>query len=1145
MGTFVDTNGEVIDFATGKVVGRTDGAPTSVAPRESKQEVQTQGGDRVRGLLNQASWGFNAGLFALPDMATIGIGKALGMDEKEVFTLGKFFNQGETAPRNAEERYMRAIAEGVGAGMPFTGGLAAAAIRRPMVAVADTSAGVLKMIANDAIKFAQEKPRLAAATDIAFNGAYEALRQAVTETIPDSDPNKKAYEELLPSAAFIGLPLASQIMPSGIALRAGKKVLDKFNGVAPVSTLEDDVLRGAIDPATGKRVGGIGPLWNLPVVRVFPRMVLKRAEQKLNNVFGSVEKSPEAQESLRQLELAMQRPEFAESGFVLDAAEKTMYPDMLNQKLIHLEGLSPEELAPYKAHINRNQQAQQAFFDSLAPESRLPMMEAFKEAQAERQLLFQDLANAKGIMTEAELAALSERLGPQNMEMINDELRGALLADMEFSQRAKSDLLNRLGFQQFDANGQYMSTRDADGKSLFPSANMEQAATELVKKYSPDRWSKRLPTPEPVALLREFIKKQQYGRERLEKTLVKDLTNQAIDSQIAAAGLPKDIEDAVRAQITTLMQGGKTGKKSKRSVSVSDIMKEIKTDAKGNVVIGTSFPNKNIKFNPGQIKEQAAGLAKLSTDIDLNVPEAIDLLTAASRFRSTSNSRYNSAMASGTSRLTDAQSYLNDGDQVYKEIEKLVMDHVMKIQEGPVINAEKFKAFKEAIADYDTKFQKNLPLLISRKTSTGEFLLGNERVMQRAFSSAENLRQLQTALPTPQLDILLERGAIDWLRSKNVLNADGLVDPKKIRRVLDNNRNIVEALPASVQQKLTNEVALADDYVRRVGEIDQRQKLIQDKELDVILAKASRPDADPRQTLVAAVKDPATMRVLVDELGKDPERLTALRRAVFDVANESSARGGDLKSFIDTNEKSLKVLFKNTKHFDDLKVLADMQRRVNAFANVTGQLPAFDPLDTELFKLTGSGISGITTSYNAVAAGRQSAQTAGIALMVRLGSALEKDIYKRLLTKALEDPKFAADLTYMNTTEKLRSVVAKLQGLGVPVARMLPKEGRIMLQEASQFKPESQAPLPAATLPVVQPTTAREQLRALPPAPPMKFQLGLPTTPPAGAGAGPQGGRQAPAMLYPTLFPDDPISAMLQQRQQQEQQQRQQVNPGQ
>jgi len=59
--------------------------------------------------------------------------------------------------------------------------------------------------------------------------------------------------------------------------------------------------------------------------------------------------------------------------------------------------------------------------------------------------------------------------------------------------------------------------------------------------------------------------------------------------------------------------------------------------------------------------------------------------------------------------------------------------------------------------------------------------------------------------------------------------------------------------------------------------------------------------------------------------------------------------------------------------------------------------------------------------------------------------------------------------------------------------------------------------------------SAREQLRALPPAPSTTFKLNLPTTPPTGAGAGPQ----QPQMLYPTLFPNDPISAVLQQRQQQ------------
>ena len=47
--------------------------------------------------------------------------------------------------------------------------------------------------------------------------------------------------------------------------------------------------------------------------------------------------------------------------------------------------------------------------------------------------------------------------------------------------------------------------------------------------------------------------------------------------------------------------------------------------------------------------------------------------------------------------------------------------------------------------------------------------------------------------------------------------------------------------------------------------------------LDTLLAKASRPDADPQQIMAKALKDPATMRVLVEQLCKNPDDLAALR----------------------------------------------------------------------------------------------------------------------------------------------------------------------------------------------------------------------------------------------------------------------------
>ena len=483
-------------------------------------------------------------------------------------------------------------------------------------------------------------------------------------------------------------------------------------------------------------------------------------------------------------------------------------------------------------------------------------------------------------------------------------------------------------------------------------------------------------------------------------------------------------------------------------------------------------------------------------------------------------------------RRTDAQPILNSSKAVYKDIEKLILDHVPKIK-------MEYEGMKNILSDYSAGFEQKIPLLMTRKgKGTDRYLIDNEQIMKTAFRSAENLRDLQVALAGNQkFDELLERGAIDWLRSKNVLTKDGLVDPAKIRRALDNNRNIVEALPQSIQQKFQNEVTLADDYVKRLGELDQRRLAVEDDELDAILKKAGRNDADPKGVLVKALNDPSVMRVLVDELGKNPERLAALRRSVFDMASGLQNVGVDvkgktgiaMKAFIDGNEKSLAVLFKGTDHLDNLKKLSDLQRRVNSFAAVTGQIPVFSSLDEALKKNIGSGVGYLTTQVREIQSGRISGTTGALALLVRLSASLENKIHDRLFTKAIEDPVFAKKLITMSTPTEQKEVVAELQKIGVPMSAIFDIAPRIANLEASRAMDDRKIPVSNSTAPVM---SAREQLRALPPAPSTTFKLNLPTTPPAGAGAGAGAGPQQ-QMLYPTLFPNDPISAMLQQRQQQ------------
>lgn len=1117
MTTLTNARGELVDLTTGNVVGRVEGAPTTESARAKPQLDQAvPEGDRLGGLLRNVSWGFNSALFALPDAATLGIGRALGMKEQDVFTLGKFFNKGQVAPRDSTERYTRAVAEGIGGTMPFTGILAWAARARPMVTTAQTvKTGVLRGVADDAIKFVQKSPRAAAAIDIAFGAGYEGLRQAVTENVSDDNPNKQLYENLLPMGAFIGLPLALNMLPS---VMAGKAIKDKIkSATSGLGEVESDVLQG------------LGRAYQLPGIRIVPKLLMKNAEKKLAQVFGPISESPEAQQALRQLELAMQDPRFAQAGFMFDAAETTMYGPLLERKSQLLQQLGPKELEATKARINENQQKLLALMENIAPEARQPIFEAFQAAQAERQSFFENLLRAKKDMTEAEILAVSERLGPQNMDMINNELRGALMGAMEFDYKMRDNTLRLMGLRQATSpEGLPMPTRN-EGQSLFPARDMEGAATRLIEKYTPERPSLRNPVPEPIAFLRNFVQGQQAARDRMEGQMIKQLTDEAVSKQLGSLpfALTADMEEAVRNAALSLVRGKQT-KGTKRMSSLGEATGLTRAGA---TKIPTGVPGRTITINPNQIKEDAALIASNSTAININLPEALDYLASAARFRNDALARYNAAMGKGGTRLTDAQRLLDTGNAVYNDIEKLILDHVPKIK-------TEYEGMKNVLADYRAGFEQNLPLLMAQKTGRGDaFLLGNEQLMQKAFSNANNLRQLQVSLAgTPGFDDLLLKGTVDWLRTKGVVNQDGLVDPKKIRSVLDKNKNIVEALPDTLQAKLQNEVTLADDYVRRMGELDTRRVAAGNDELDQILKRVTRPDADPRQTLAKAVKDPATMRVLVDELGKNPEQLAALRRSVYDMATEGATGGGALKTFIDNNEKSLKVLFKDTQHLEDLKMLADMQRRVNAFADVTGQIPVFQSLDETLKRVMGSGIQFLTTTAREAAVGRIAPSTGALAVLVRLSAGLENEIYKRIFTKALEDPAFARQMTNVSTPQQGRALAAELEKIGVPRSMLQVRADRTARQELSQFAlGDQEIPVPGMEqAPVVSRETAASMLRALPPAPPTTGleQLRLPTTQPTPTGSA----YSNIPLMYPALFPNDPISGMLEQRRQQIQQ---------
>jgi len=467
----------------------------------------------------------------------------------------------------------------------------------------------------------------------------------------------------------------------------------------------------------------------------------------------------------------------------------------------------------------------------------------------------------------------------------------------------------------------------------------------------------------------------------------------------------------------------------------------------------------------------------------------------------------------------------------FKDVEDLVLKSIPKAR-------QEYDAMKMMLDDYNAGFEQRLPLLLTSKRAGGrDFLLPNEDLMKTAFKTAENLRQLQTTLGNnPQTASIIERGAIDWVRGKGVLTPEGLVDPKKIRQVLDKNKNIVEALPANVQMKLQDEVKFADDYVRRLGELDKRRVAATDSELDRLLAKATRPGADPAQTLALAMRDPATMQTLVRGVEKDPEMLAALRRAVFDIAQAASEKGGSLKSFIDSNEKAMKVLFKDAGHLEDLKKLAEIQRRVFAFSDVTGTMPLFEATDDRLKRFFGFGIQFGTTTLREAATGRINPTTGALALGLRMAGNLEKDVYARMMTRALESDDAAKALTNVGSEAEAKRAAAELQKIGITMSQYMGDVARGgVMQETTQATLEGrQSPVGGMqNLPVVPKTSAQQMLRAMPPAPPTRGTNFNPRIP---EGSPKQPGNTQ--LMYPMMFPNDPISGLLQQRQAQIQQQK-------
>ena len=1128
--------------------GGTGGAPVSRDPRAKAPDQAVD--DPVSGLIKQASWGLSAGLFALPDLAVKGIGKGLGMDDKNVMTLTKLFNRGETAPRNEQERYARAIAEGIGGGLLPTGVLSFIARGRAIAPIAAPSAGVFKQIANETLDFVKKNPKQAFTMDAAFGAAHETLVQAVEENMSDDDPERKQFfKDFMPTAALIGAPLAiSALSPTAMAYRFGSKKLTGLN--ESLGELEKDAIK---DLPSG---------YKLPVISIAPKIFAARAKEKLIQNLGAAADSPEGKAALAKMdEIFNDYPQLAAAGFKPNIVEQTMDPMLMDraEKAISSLPAGSEAQKLLMAQRTTNDAAFASLYDNLTPQANMELQAALSQVQQQRQQLFDSLAANRTDVTQDELTRLSMFYGPLNPDKLNGELRGMLQAQTELDVNMRKNIMRKLGLSQgVDQNGLPLPVRDEKGKSLLTASNIEQPAVDLLGYY--DTLLKGRTTM--ATEMRRFI----TGSEPLN-TLRKNVTDKikardAMEAKMNEELLVDKYMDALQGTKLAAKMSGPLAKDfaAQDNKTIQDVLKNLRLILKPNPTekelgdikaLGRSAQynpdtgdvrlsmgkDDTLTMNVKSISEDAKRIADTENAIDINIPEAIDYLEAAARFRNQALDKYNSVLAgSRQTRVVDADQYLALGNKVYDDFEKMILNNVPRLK-------QERDAMKTVLDDYRSVYEQRLPLLLGRRSNEGgatRYSVPNEQVLSVAFKSAEDVRTLSALIGNNPIGLnLLEKGTLNWLQSKNIFDKDGLISPKKINDVLQKNQNIVSVLPKQVQDTLRNEADTAVNVSRRLAEIKQQEVIAQDVEFDNFLTKVLRPGTDNEIVLKQALSSPIEMSKLVSAVKGDPEKLAALRRAVFDISKEGSLTGGSLKKFMEITDKSLKVLF-DEKHLKNLNALADIQARNAALAKVTGTAPKFESANQVFQRLLGVSIPGLMTYGRDVAGGRISPQGAGISLSVRLLSSMEEDLQNKMMVRALTDPKVAEALSNAKTADQGKLLLREVQSLGYLSRALMAdigvtgsqlamgdRESSVQGMQTSPIGASSAAAPSSATAP--RPETAAALLKKMPPAPQTR---GLPSAmsprfappPPATAPAAPG--------MYQMLFPDDPISKMLNQRQQ-------------
>jgi hypothetical protein len=1121
MATITTAEGQIVDLNTGEVVGQTD-APVAAG----KLEVPTTAMDVAR----QGSYAFNAALFALPDAAVRRIGKGLGMEEGEVQTLTKIFNKGDRGAKNATERYARAIGGAIGSNVPITGVLGFVAkgnaLRAPLMA----DAGVMKRVAKDTLDFIRKNPKAAFAADIGAGAAFGAAEQYAKE-----EELGPVAEAVLPLAASIAGPAAVSTLGTAASKLPLPSVLAYKYGKELVNPSQEKLTQ------VGKEIAGEYNIFMRPIAS----KLVERAEKKAGQALGH----GETQIALQEAEQLV--ADLGAQGIRLNTAERTMLPYFIKEQGAAVRGLAPDQL---RAELQRRADNMNNFgvvMEKLSPKSNLSAEDALvtirSDAEGLQQKIMQQIGDEKGLEAER----LAERFTPMNRDVLGNEIRETILGAGEQAFFNLRNVQERMGLRMaFTKDGVPLPTRDAAGVSLFQSTNIERPVNDILQKYNVLTGPIREYAPGLVKVLGRYKQRQKAkGESAYDEALQADLTSMFTSRKRPGTSQTADFLDP--QEVARSSASADRDFMAQQQFNARSLVNEISEMKKLGINIDTQMDSIASRYGitgadlRNTIKGAEATAAKAG-QVDINFPEAVELLQATTSYRNNAVRGYTDAQLAGKDSLA-ARKNLDKANALHKDISDMLFKAVPKL-------GNEYKTFRQAYDDiYGGTYDRYLPLVLGAKRPTGEFLTPNEAVIAQAFKSGENMRDLSILVRgTPQGDELLTKATMDWLSSKNILDKDGIVNPTKLNAVLTANKNIVEALPQSLQTALKDELTTGQAFAARMGQLERRKEAVIDAELDRLLARISREGAEPGPILERALQNPADMKSLVNAVQGKPELLEALRRGVYQMAGEQFGEKS-IATFLDTaNKRSLSFLFA-PEQLTNLRKLGELEKRIRVSEGITDTPKPFETTDEALQRISGVSIRNISTLYRGMTGAggyKASPMDAGIYLGMRLIGRQEYGIMDRVMQRAITDPDFAKALVDNSQQQSMQQQMAKLQkklyreGVYFPeVVLKAPQRAAVIqgseaLQEPAPQEPPMAPPAAPAPAPAPAPAqpTAKEMMQNLnkqqPAAPATRgIAPAQPLKPVFPSTAPPKTGGNA-AQMYQALFPNDTLGNIIQQQKQ-------------